>query len=555
MPIELGQILDNKYRVVRRIGEGGMGTVYEGLNVRIDRRVAIKVLHEQVASLPEFAQRFEREARAAARIGSPHVCDVLDLGDLENGERYIVMEFLEGMSLEDRISAGTMTPDELAPIAFEILEGLGTMHHAGVIHRDLKPANVFLARMPNRRREIVKILDFGIAKIQPLANDPAQMTSTGMMMGTPLYMSPEQAKGAREVDGRSDLYSASVIFYRALTGELPYTAANLNELLFKIVLEEPRAIRELRPELEEAFSGIVMKGLTRDRDQRYASAREYQEAIAEWGRARGRSSLAFTISLPSAPPPAPVASGPVTPVTPAGAGPGGTVALPSQTPASVAAKSHPKLESGGTLKAADISRPSAGTPVAWSGNPHAIAASASDPPAAAASAMALERTSAAPPTPPPAPAPAAVQAAPAKRPASRTPLFAAAAGVALVAIGGAALGTRKGDDVKTTASSSAESVVSAPPSEAPVVAPPSTVASASPSATESATASSAEPTADAHVAKAPPAPTTKRGAAGTASASAGAPRASAAPTASASPASSAPATPPSGKRKFRTDLD
>src|SRR4051794_25777404 len=202
MALETGQIIDSKYRVIRRIGEGGMGTVYEGENTRIARRVAIKVLHAQVAAMADFVARFEREARAAARIGSPHVCDVLDLGDLPNGDRYIVMEYLDGVSFEDRLNArGKLTAAQLAPVAFELLEGLGTMHNARVIHRDLKPANVFLARLPSGRGEVVKILDFGVAKLQPFEGEVGTMTQTGTMMGTPLYMSPEQARGARDVDG------------------------------------------------------------------------------------------------------------------------------------------------------------------------------------------------------------------------------------------------------------------------------------------------------------------------------------------------------------------
>ena len=300
MSLEPGQILDGKYRVGRLIGEGGMGTVYEGENSRIGRRVAIKVLHAQVASMPEFVERFEREARAAARIGSPHVCDVLDLGDLPSGDRYIVMEYLDGVSFEDRLAdRGKLTTTQLAPIAFELLEGLGTMHGARVIHRDLKPANVFLARTPGGRGEVVKILDFGVAKLQPFEGEVGTMTQTGTMMGTPLYMSPEQARGARDVDGRTDIYAASVMFYRALAGVLPYTADTLNELLFKIVLEEPRPLREVAPEVDEVFAEIVHRGLARDVAQRFQSAREYQEAIATWGKAKGRSSLSIAITMPS----------------------------------------------------------------------------------------------------------------------------------------------------------------------------------------------------------------------------------------------------------------
>ncbi|HSO41004.1 MAG TPA: serine/threonine-protein kinase, partial [Labilithrix sp.] len=303
MALEPGQILDGKYRVGRLIGEGGMGTVYEGENSRIGRRVAIKVLHAQVAAMPEFVERFEREARAAARIGSQHVCDVLDLGDLPSGDRYIVMEYLDGVSFEDRLLAkGKLSAAQLAPIAFELLEGLGTMHLARVIHRDLKPANVFLARLASGRGETVKILDFGVAKLQPFEGEVGTMTQTGTMMGTPLYMSPEQARGARDVDGRTDLYAASVMFYRALAGVLPYTADTLNELLFKIVLEEPKALREVAPEIDEVFAAIVHKGLSRDLEQRFQTAREYQEAIAAWGKTQGRSSLSFSVTMPSEPP-------------------------------------------------------------------------------------------------------------------------------------------------------------------------------------------------------------------------------------------------------------
>jgi eukaryotic-like serine/threonine-protein kinase len=360
MSLEPGQILDGKYRVGRLIGEGGMGTVYEGENSRIGRRVAIKVLHAQVASMPEFVERFEREARAAARIGSPHVCDVLDLGDLPSGDRYIVMEYLDGTSFEDRLVQRTkLTAAQLAPIAFELLEGLGTMHVARVIHRDLKPANVFLAKTPSGRGEVVKILDFGVAKLQPFEGEVGTMTQTGTMMGTPLYMSPEQARGARDVDGRTDIYAASVMFYRALAGVLPYTADTLNELLFKIVLEEPKPIRDVAPEVDEVFAAIVHKGLARDLSQRFQTAREYQEAIAAWGKTQGRSSLAFAVTMPSEPPeppstPSDLSSVPMAKaVTPAS---NGTPTAWSEDGPEAAAK---RASSQGKVAAM---RPAAGTP-------------------------------------------------------------------------------------------------------------------------------------------------------------------------------------------------
>jgi serine/threonine protein kinase len=362
--IEPGAVIDGKYRVIRRIGEGGMGTVYEGENVRIERKVAIKVLHAHVASTPEFAQRFEREARASARIGSPNVCDVLDLGDLPNGDRFIVMEYLEGESLEERLDKGLLTATELAPIAFEILEGLGTMHQAGVVHRDLKPANIFLSR--RGKSETVKILDFGVAKILPRADEPSEMTSTGMMMGTPLYMSPEQARGARDVDGRTDLYAASVIFYRALTGEMPHSGDNLHELLFKIVLEEPKPIREIVPEVDEVFADIVTRGLARDADYRFSSAREYQEEIASWGASLGRSSLQFALTLTSEPPPLKSLSGgfPASKVRPPITGP-----QPRSEKVGPATPALAKTQAEGAVSSARLSgmkQPSGGTPVVWS---------------------------------------------------------------------------------------------------------------------------------------------------------------------------------------------
>jgi serine/threonine-protein kinase len=193
-------VIDGKYRIVQLIGKGGMGAVYEGENLRIKRRVAIKVLHARLAEDQSAVQRFEREAQAAARIGSERIVEVLDLGDLPSGDRYMVMEFLDGESLRERMHVHErMDPVELLPIVVELLEGLAAAHAAGIVHRDLKPDNIFLLAEHKSRSAGVKILDFGVSKFRTASGDTST-TQTGQALGTPLFMSPEQARGSKEVD-------------------------------------------------------------------------------------------------------------------------------------------------------------------------------------------------------------------------------------------------------------------------------------------------------------------------------------------------------------------
>src|SRR5690606_25948458 len=289
MLLNAGDLIDGKYQLVRLIGEGGMGAVYEGVNTRIHRRVAIKVLHAGVAQNAEAVQRFEREAQAAGRIGSEHIVEVLDLGNLPDGDRYMVMEFLEGESLSERIrSRGGMSPGELYPIAVQMLDALAAAHQAGIIHRDLKPDNVFLLNQRGGRADFVKLLDFGISKFSQLNKDSGfSMTRTGAVMGTPYYLAPEQAKGAKDIDRRVDLYAAGVILYEACTGQVPFNADTFNELLFKIVLESPRKPEELVPSLDPAFSAIVLKGMAREAADRYPSAEAFREALEQWASNAG----------------------------------------------------------------------------------------------------------------------------------------------------------------------------------------------------------------------------------------------------------------------------
>jgi serine/threonine protein kinase len=291
MPLEIGQLIDGKYRIIRVIGEGGMGAVYEGENLRIGRRVAIKVLHAALTGNKEVVQRFEREAQAAGRIGSDHILEVIDLGELPDGDHFMVMEFLDGETLSTRMERlGRMTPSQVAPLAQQLLRGLGAAHKAGIVHRDLKPDNVFVLREKAGQPDFVKIIDFGISKFQPLSGEGGmKMTRTGTVMGTPYYMSPEQASGSKEADNRSDLYSVGVILYEAVTGRVPFEATTFNQLMFKIVLADIPPPQDLVPDLDPTFVAIILKGMARDLNYRFQTAEEFVHALEAWRAGTGKA--------------------------------------------------------------------------------------------------------------------------------------------------------------------------------------------------------------------------------------------------------------------------
>ncbi len=279
MPLESNRVIDGKYRIVRLLGEGGMGAVYEGVNERIGRRVAIKVLHAEAAEKPELRRRFEREAQVAGQLASPHICEVLDVGDLPEGDLYIVMEFLEGQTLTEIIDRkGKLTLEDFAPIWYQLLEGLRVLHEAGIVHRDLKPANVFVCRTASGQPH-TKLLDFGVSKWTTL---PENATSSGAIMGTPLYMAPEQARGlANKVDARTDIYAVGVCAYTLLSGAVPFSGENVHDLLFRIALNDPPPLESRAPWVSPAIAFLVHRAMARDPEQRFQSAREFQAALVE----------------------------------------------------------------------------------------------------------------------------------------------------------------------------------------------------------------------------------------------------------------------------------
>ncbi|WP_437311767.1 serine/threonine protein kinase [Sorangium sp. So ce388] len=305
----IGEIIDGKYRIVRLLGQGGMGAVFEGENVRIRRRVAIKLLHATISSQAESVARFEREAQAAARIGSDHICEVLDLGVLVDGTRYMVMEYLEGETLGAKIQRmGRLGPETTVPIMIQVLEALGAAHAAGIIHRDLKPDNIFILPTKAGLSNFVKVLDFGVSKFSQLAGSEMSMTRTGAVVGTPYYMSPEQARGSSPVDQRTDIYAMGVLLYQATTGQVPFDAETFNELLFKIVLEKAPLPQQLVPDLDVEFSGIIQKAMAREPGARFQSCAEFKNALLAWAAARPSLAMLTTgratfprLSLPSQP--------------------------------------------------------------------------------------------------------------------------------------------------------------------------------------------------------------------------------------------------------------
>jgi serine/threonine-protein kinase len=279
LPSYAGQVLLGKYIVLGGLGAGSMGTVYEAENLSVGRHVALKILNPQFASNHEAALRFQREARAAAKIGHPNIVDILDMGRTDEGLPFIVMEFLEGRDLYNVLSDGVpLILARAVDIAIQVLEALGAAHAAGIVHRDIKPENVFLTQRGSRS-EFVKLLDFGIAKFQDASEGSRRMTVDGTTLGTPMYMSPEQARGRPDIDARTDIYSVGVLLFEMLSGRPPYPGDNYNQIIVTIATEDAPSLLLAAPWIPGDLVEVVDRARACAREERFQSAAEFISAL------------------------------------------------------------------------------------------------------------------------------------------------------------------------------------------------------------------------------------------------------------------------------------
>jgi serine/threonine protein kinase len=295
----IGTVAAGRYRVIKPLGEGGMGQVYLAEHVAIEKRIALKVLHPEYAHKGEIVARFQQEAISASRIKHPNVLDVFDFGQLENGCFYLAMEFLEGNDLAEEIRRSrVIDPHRGLRIALQICRALAAAHGKGVVHRDMKPENVFLQRTPDGE-EVVKIVDFGIAQLRTNEEAAAgaskrRLTRTGMIFGTPEYMSPEQAAG-KHADFRSDVYAVAIILYEMFTGAVPFTGETFLEVLNQHLNGTMPPMPSVFPELQISpeLQAVIARGLEKAPENRYQSMNEFAHALLSTpeGSATGRHSL------------------------------------------------------------------------------------------------------------------------------------------------------------------------------------------------------------------------------------------------------------------------
>ena len=290
----VGKVLSERYRIVRKIGEGGMGAVYQAEHALIEKKMALKILFQDLTRRPDLIARFLQEAKSASRIGHENVIDISDFGQSPEGLVFIAMEYLDGQDLGKLLKKeGAMHWERARPILMQIAKGLRAAHGNGIIHRDMKPENIYLIQREGRP-DFVKVLDFGIAKIVNDDTGGPALTQTGMIFGTPEYMSPEQAQGSTP-DHRVDIYAVGCIMYHMLTGQVPFTADNFMGILTKHLLEPPVPPRKRRPDLEipAEVEAICLRAMDKDRDKRFADMDALYRALGAAGDLQFEPSQVF----------------------------------------------------------------------------------------------------------------------------------------------------------------------------------------------------------------------------------------------------------------------
>lgn len=268
----VGTTLSGRYNITRQVGQGGMGAVYEATHALIGKRVAVKVLLDKYAKREALVARLEKEARLASSIGHEHIVDITDFGITEDGRNFVVMEYLEGESLAECLQREVRLPERrVLEIVQQATSALAAAHKKGVVHRDIKPENIFL--LQRRDKDFVKVVDFGISKslrdTDENEESKPRLTETGMVLGTPLYMSPEQARGDDELDHRVDVYALGVIMYETSTGRVPFQGTNYLSVISQVLSSSPMSPRQIVPALSEEFEAVVTRAMSKDREDRY----------------------------------------------------------------------------------------------------------------------------------------------------------------------------------------------------------------------------------------------------------------------------------------------